>query len=89
MLAIICITSCRKEPGFRIDLPPSLYTADVIDKWMTLELRIYKNATGITMARFPGPLLIQVLVLMNPLIPDFSPGSTNTMDFPACRNRSF
>ena len=46
-MAIIGFTGCRKEPGFHVDFPPSLYSADVIDKWMTLETRIYKDATGI------------------------------------------
>jgi hypothetical protein len=38
-----------------VDLPPSLYSADVIDKWMTLEIRIYKNATGIGNGAFARP----------------------------------
>ena len=40
LLAITANTSCKKEPGFHVDFPPSLYSADVIDKWMTLESRI-------------------------------------------------
>jgi|GEM_PF-7036213 len=52
IMAVICLTSCRKEPGFRVDFPPSLYTADVIDKWMTLEIRFYKDATGILNGAF-------------------------------------
>src|SRR5882757_9973570 len=55
VMAIVCITGCRKEPGFRVDLPPSLYSADVIDKWMTLEIRMYKNATGIGNGGFARP----------------------------------
>jgi hypothetical protein len=54
-MAIVCITGCRKDPGFRVDLPPFLYSADVIDKWMTLEIRIYKNATGIGNGAFARP----------------------------------
>src|ERR1700692_3923345 len=55
VMAIVSITGCRKEPGFRVDFPPSLYTADVIDKWMTLEIRIYKDATGISNGAFSRP----------------------------------
>ena len=55
VMAIVCFTGCRKEPGFRVDFPPSLYTADVIDKWMTLEIRIYKDATGIGNGAFARP----------------------------------
>jgi len=36
IMAVVCFTGCRKEPGFHVDFPPSLYSADVIDKWMTL-----------------------------------------------------
>ena len=38
-----------------MDFPPSLYSADVIDKWMTLETRIYKNATGFGNGGFARP----------------------------------
>ncbi len=38
-----------------MDFPPSLYSADVIDKWMTLEIRIYKDATGIGNGAFARP----------------------------------
>ena len=40
MIVIVCFTACKKEPGFRVDFPPFLDPADVIDKWMTLEIRI-------------------------------------------------
>jgi hypothetical protein len=55
IMAILCFTGCRKEPGFRVDFPPSLYPADVIDKWMTLEIRLYKNATGISNGAIARP----------------------------------
>jgi hypothetical protein len=55
LLAITANTGCRKEPGFHVDFPASLYSADVIDKWMTLEIRIYKDATGIGNGAFARP----------------------------------
>jgi hypothetical protein len=55
IMAIISFTGCRKEPGFHVDFPPSLYSADVIDKWMTLEMRIYKSATGFGNGGFSRP----------------------------------
>src|ERR1700676_3931450 len=55
VMAIICFTGCRKDPGFRVDFPPSLYSAAVIDKWMTLEIRFYKDATGIGNGAFARP----------------------------------
>jgi len=55
MIVIVCFTACKKEPGFRVDFPPFLDPADVIDKWMTLEIRIYKDATGIGNGAFARP----------------------------------
>jgi hypothetical protein len=55
LIASAGFTGCRKEPGFHVDFPPFLYSADVIDKWMTLETRIYKNATGIGNGAFSRP----------------------------------
>ena len=55
VMAIICFTGCRKEPGFHMDFPPSLYPADVIDKWFTLEIRLYKDATGISNGALTRP----------------------------------
>src|SRR5450432_3586626 len=42
-----CCTACDKFPGPVGQLPPSAYQADVIDKWMTLEIRLFSNVTGI------------------------------------------
>lgn len=55
-MAIGCFTSCWKsEKGFRHDLGPSFFSADVLDKWFTLEIRLYKDATGITNSGFARP----------------------------------
>jgi hypothetical protein len=49
-------TACRKSDNpFRGSNSPSFYSADVIDKWMTLEIRIYKDATGIGNGAFSRP----------------------------------
>ncbi len=55
VIAIAGYTACQKEPGLPAGLPASLYSADVIDKWMTLEIRIYKDATGIGNGAFARP----------------------------------
>ncbi|HEY4964850.1 MAG TPA: vanadium-dependent haloperoxidase, partial [Puia sp.] len=55
LMAAISFTGCRKDPGFHLDFPPSLYPADVIDKWMTLEIRIYTVATGFGNGGFARP----------------------------------
>src|ERR1017187_6142546 len=49
-------TACRKsDDPFKGKNDPSFYSADVIDKWMTLEIRIYKDATGIGNGAFARP----------------------------------
>ena len=53
---IVCLTSCRKsEDGFRDELSPSFFSSDVIDKWFTLEIRLFKDAKGIPNGGFTRP----------------------------------
>ncbi len=43
----LVFTSCKKDD---IPFPPSkasIYSADVLDKWMTMQIRLMRNATGI------------------------------------------
>ena len=56
MFAALCFFRLQERPGFTCGFsPPSLYSADVIEKWMTLEIRIYKDATGIGNGAFARP----------------------------------
>ncbi|HEX9512416.1 MAG TPA: vanadium-dependent haloperoxidase [Puia sp.] len=56
VMAIVCFTSCRKsEDGFRDDFKPSSFSSDVIDKWFTLEIRLFKDAKGISNSAFSRP----------------------------------
>src|SRR3984957_3367072 len=49
-------TACRKsDDPFKGRTSASFYSADVIDKWMTLEIRLYKDATGISNGAFARP----------------------------------
>jgi hypothetical protein len=55
VLAVV-FTGCRKSGNNSpASQPASAYSADVIDKWMTLEVRIYKDATGIANGAFARP----------------------------------
>ena len=55
-IAIGCFTSCWKsEKALRNPLGPSSFSSDVLDKWFTLEIRLYKDATGITNSGFARP----------------------------------
>jgi hypothetical protein len=57
--AIICIsfciivlsshlTSCSKSGHFPVDNSASRFSSDVIDKWITMQIRLERDATGIT-----------------------------------------
>jgi hypothetical protein len=53
-LLVVFLIGCRKfDPGFPGSGPQaSTYSADVIDKWMTLQLRLMRDATGIPNVAF-------------------------------------
>jgi hypothetical protein len=56
MLMVGSFTACRKSDGrFSESIAPSFYSSDVLDKWMTLQVRIYKDATGIGNGAFARP----------------------------------
>jgi hypothetical protein len=56
LMAIVCFTSCDKSGNrFRNELSPHDFSSDVIDKWFTLEIRIYKVATNIGNGAFARP----------------------------------
>ena len=55
-MTIVCVTGCRKsEHGFPDNTGPSQFSSDVIDKWFTLEIRLFKDATGISNGAFARP----------------------------------
>src|SRR5258708_30273871 len=56
VMAIVCFTSCMKsEDGFRDDFKPSSFSSDDIDKWFTLETRLFKDAQLIYNSAFSRP----------------------------------
>jgi hypothetical protein len=61
LLILICLTigstmGCNKPvPILREKVAASAYTSDVIDKWLTLELRLFKDAKGIGNGAFARP----------------------------------
>jgi PAP2 superfamily len=44
---IFSLSSCKKKCSDDDNNPVSVYSADVLDKWITMELRLMRNATGI------------------------------------------
>jgi hypothetical protein len=55
-LVIGVLAGCHK-PGmeFKQELPASSYPSDVIDKWLTLEIRLFRDAKGISNGAFARP----------------------------------
>jgi hypothetical protein len=47
LLLSLVLQSCKKEDGPGHPASPAAYPADVLDKWMTLQLRLMRNASGI------------------------------------------
>ena len=48
IISVVLIISCQKgDASINQKEKPASYSADVLDKWMTLQLRLMRNATGI------------------------------------------
>ncbi len=46
-ISVLLFGSCKKDDHFPNSNHPSLYSSEVLDKWMTLQIRLMKNATGV------------------------------------------
>jgi hypothetical protein len=48
IVSVIVFNSCQRgETAINRKYKPSYYSSDVLDKWMTMQLRLMRNATGI------------------------------------------
>jgi hypothetical protein len=55
-LSGLCFIACNKSGNsLPVYKTPHDFSSDVIDKWFTLEVRIYKNATGLANGSFARP----------------------------------
>lgn len=52
MYAVTMLTSCKKDEHPNNGHQPHSYTADVLDSWITMQLRLMRNATGIANQAF-------------------------------------
>ncbi len=81
-------TACRKsDDPFKGRNDPSFYSADVIDKWMTLEIRIYTDATGIGNGAFARPFAYSGISAYESIDPGLLPGKINTTVFQGYRKQ--
>ena len=46
-ISVLLFGSCKKDDQFPNSNHPSLYSSEVLDKWMTLQIRLMKNTTGV------------------------------------------
>lgn len=55
-VAMACLAGCHK-PGmeFKQELNASSYPSDVIDKWLTLEIRLFRDGKGISNGAYARP----------------------------------
>src|SRR5215212_12215672 len=70
---IILLSSCNKQNEFRKEKnesnQTSTYSSDVIEKWMTLQVRLMKNATGIPNHAFSRPYVYAGIAALESIAP--------------------
>ena len=47
IMIVVLFTQCKKEDGPNHDQRPSNQSSEVIDKWITMQIRLIKNTTGV------------------------------------------
>jgi len=47
ILAVVLLTQCKKDDGPRNEDRPSNQSSEVLQKWMSLQIRLMKNTTGV------------------------------------------
>lgn len=76
----LLLASCKKDPHPGTETPnkASAYNADVLDKWMTIQLRLMRNATGIPNQAFSRHFAYSGVTVCESL----RPGSTGNKEWP-------
>jgi hypothetical protein len=77
MLMNIIFSGCRKEDRdlFHFKNDPAAFSSQVIDKWITMQLRLMRDATGIPNVAFSRYYAYSGIAAFEALAPDGSPGS--------------
>lgn len=71
IFTILMLSSCKKN-GDHHNNGSSKFSADVLDKWMTMQLRLMRNATGIPNQAFSRHYVYAGIAALESLEPDFS-----------------
>ena len=79
LFAILVFSSCNKPVEFNNSPRPFSYSSEVLDKWMTLQLRLMRNATGIANQAFSRHVAYAGVAALESLKPGL-PGQTRWYD---------
>jgi hypothetical protein len=71
VLAATLLGSCKKDEWPPKNHQPGAYSADVIDKWATMQLRLMRNATGIPNQAFSRHFAYTGIAALQSLAPGF------------------
>src|SRR5215204_4659956 len=69
LLTIVILSACNKTNEFKNKNKPGSYPADVINKWITLQVRLMRNATGIPNQAFSRPYAYAGIAALESLAP--------------------
>jgi len=74
VMSIVVLSSCQKDENFPAVAKgpqPSKFSSEVLDKWMTLQLRLMKNATGIPNQAFSRHYAYSGITALQSMAPGF------------------
>lgn len=75
MIASVLLTSCHKNDPPKNGNPISFYPADVLDKWMTIQLRLMRNASGIPNQAFSRHFAYTGIAALESIAPGLHPSA--------------
>jgi hypothetical protein len=76
VIALVLFSACRKNEWPHNDNPPASYSSEVIDKWMTMQLRLMKTTTGVPNQAFSRHYAYAGIAALESIAPGLHP-STN------------
>lgn len=66
---MVTLSSCKKNGDYHHN-KTSTYSAEVLDKWMTMQIRLMKNATGIQNQAFSRHFVYAGIAAVEAMAPD-------------------
>ena len=72
ILSVMTLISCKKNGDYHPHNKTSRYSAEVLDKWMTMQIRLMRNATGIQNQAFSRHFVYAGIAAVEALAPDLA-----------------